>query len=96
MKVNNPTKHTLKSWPAYFQATLEGRKTFELRSNENHYSVGDEIQLREWDASANRYTGRELLVRVTFVLTSVEIANLLGSGQSEVVVMSIEPVRTNG
>jgi hypothetical protein len=63
-----PTTHELKSWPEYFQATLTGRKTFELRKHDRDFKVGDKIILREYDPDAERYTGREDAVVISYVL----------------------------
>jgi hypothetical protein len=64
--------HELKCWPEYFSALLDGSKRFEARKNDRDFKVGDLLWLREWDAGdAGRgfvYTGRELWMRVSFVL----------------------------
>lgn len=62
--------HELKTWPVYFQAILDGDKFFEIRLDDRGYSVGDLLFLREWkpDRLIPRYTGREMVVQVTFIL----------------------------
>lgn len=60
--------HDLKTWPAYFAAVADGRKTFELRRDDRGYAVGDTLLLREWEPDAERYTGREERRRVTYVV----------------------------
>ncbi|MFA5381985.1 MAG: DUF3850 domain-containing protein [Candidatus Micrarchaeia archaeon] len=48
--------HSLKTWPEFFQLTLNGKKKFELRRNDRDYRVGDELLLKEWDPEV--YRGR--------------------------------------
>lgn len=64
------TTHSLKTWPEFFQKMLDGDKTFELRKNDRNFAVGDTLLLREFDPwpSPAYYTGRELSVRVTYVM----------------------------
>ena len=66
------TTHTLKCWPAPFQALIDGIKTFEYRVNDRDYEVGDYLLLREWNPEAaegtDPYTGREINVLVTYML----------------------------
>jgi hypothetical protein len=58
----------LKTWPEPFQATLEERKRFEFRNNDRGFIIGDTLLLREWNDLTRKYTGRELLVKVTYIL----------------------------
>ena len=60
--------HDLKTWPEYFAAVLDGSKTFELRSNDRGFSVGDLLRLREWDPETSAYTGREVTRSVSYLL----------------------------
>ena len=66
-------EHALKTWPSYFTDILEGRKTFELRSNDRDFAVGDILVLEEWNPepllyNAKGYTGRKVRVEVTSLL----------------------------
>ncbi|WP_295537900.1 ASCH/PUA domain-containing protein [uncultured Pseudacidovorax sp.] len=69
--------HTLKTDPEVFQAVFDGRKTFEIRLNDRGFKVGDWLRLRETTHTGAEiragaplsFTGRELLRRVTHVLT---------------------------
>jgi hypothetical protein len=56
-----------KVWPEYFQAILDGKKTFELRLNDFDISEGDTLVLREWDPETKNYTGKELEKKVGYV-----------------------------
>lgn len=63
------TRHTLKCWPGYFDDLLSGDKTFEVRNGMDRiYEVGDELLLKEWAPITEHYTGRELRMRVTYVM----------------------------
>lgn len=56
--------HTLKTWPGAFTAILSGGKSYEIRVNDRDYKVGDKLHLREYDAKADSYSGREIEVQV--------------------------------
>lgn len=60
--------HDLKCWPVPFAAILDGSKTFEWRKNDRDYRVGDMLHLREWTSDGERYTGRTVDARVTYML----------------------------
>jgi hypothetical protein len=67
-----PIEHKVKSWPRFFDAILSGAKAYEVRRlTDRDYQVGDRLRLQEFDPASETYTGRELLVRITF-LTSAE------------------------
>ncbi len=80
------TIHELKTWPTYFQATLDGVKTFELRKDDRGFAVGDILHLREYNMETHSYTGREFWVRVRYIAQHGE---WLTPGY---VCMSIEPI----
>ena len=64
------TTHSLKTWPLYFEAILDGSKTFEIRSSDDRiFSVGDALILQEWDWETQIYTGRLIMKKVTFVMS---------------------------
>ena len=56
-----------KVWPKYFQAILDGKKTFEFRLNDFDIEEGDIFVLKEWDPETKVYTGRVLEKKVGFV-----------------------------
>lgn len=74
--------HELKVWPEYFKAILDGSKQFEVREDDRHFCVGDDVVLKEFDpaifathqfhypqeAEDEAYTGRALLALITYVL----------------------------
>lgn len=59
--------HDLKCWPEYFQALVDGRKTFEVRRNDRNFAVGDWLYLREWDLKTQEYTGRSIRLKVAYI-----------------------------
>lgn len=56
-----------KTWPEYFQKILDGDKTFDLRIADFDAKVGDTLILEEFDPFTNKYTGRVLEKKITFV-----------------------------
>lgn len=60
--------HELKTWPEYFKAVCEGRKTFEIRKNDRGFKVGDVLDLREYDPIGQGYTGQSIRMEVTYIL----------------------------
>ncbi|HVJ92322.1 MAG TPA: ASCH/PUA domain-containing protein [Labilithrix sp.] len=88
-------EHELKVWPSFFRELAEGRKRFEARRADRDYAVGDVLRLREWDPQhapySLAYTGRELRMRVTYVLFGGRFG--IDAGHC---VMSIEPTQLPG
>lgn len=67
-KYDKETKeHFIKCQPEYFQAQLDGVKNFEIRKDDRHYKVGDKVILMEYDAKKTLYTGRRVIVQVTYI-----------------------------
>lgn len=58
--------HELKTYPKYFQETIEGSKPFEIRKDDRDFQVGDVLILKEWDNI--KYSGRESGAVVRYVL----------------------------
>ncbi len=56
-----------KIWPEYFQAVLEGKKTYELRLADFECKPGDILVLKEWDPATKQYSGREIEKTVSYV-----------------------------
>jgi hypothetical protein len=59
--------HDLKTWLEPFAAMWSGAKVHEVRRNDRGYRVGDRLTLREFEPGAGKYTGRWLLVEVTYL-----------------------------
>jgi len=62
------TKIEKKVWPEYFQAILEGKKTFELRLADFECQPGDILVLKEWNPETKQFTGRQIEKEVTYVI----------------------------
>lgn len=60
-------RHELKCWPEFYSEVDAKRKTFEIRENDRHFAVGDELLLREFVPHGVGYSGRSLVRRVTYV-----------------------------
>jgi hypothetical protein len=64
-----PMTHDLKTWPEFFEPLRKGEKRFELRKeNDRVFHAGDTLRLREWSKTTG-YTGRELSMDVTYLLS---------------------------
>lgn len=59
--------HELKTWPAPFEAVLDGKKTYEFRRNDRNFQVGDQLWLREWNNETAQYTGRSATTEVSYI-----------------------------
>jgi ASC-1-like (ASCH) protein len=76
--------HTLKIWPEYFEAILDGRKTWEYRKNDRNYQLNDVLRLHEWNNTMQKFTGRMMVVTVTYIYYTP-------SNTQEYCIMSIVP-----
>lgn len=63
--------HELKTWIEYFELVMNGNKPFDLRKNDRNFLAGQELLLREWDKDTEKYTGRTLHRKITYVLGGV-------------------------
>ncbi len=55
--------HDLKILPGFFEAVVDGKKTFEIRINDRDFKEGDSVTLHEYSScvggpESNKYTGR--------------------------------------
>lgn len=67
-QARKPKIHTLKTWPEYFAAIIDGRKRFELRKNDRDYQVGDLLVLQEYDPITRTFTKEMIAKRVTYMI----------------------------
>jgi predicted RNA-binding protein with PUA-like domain len=64
--------HNLKSHTIYFKDIVKGIRTHELRKNDRGYQIGDLLFLQEWNVEDSKFTGDNILVKVT-AMTSTDI-----------------------
>ncbi len=57
-----------KTWPEMFQKILDGKKNFDMRIADFECEPGDTLILKEYDPETQKYTGREISRKITFVL----------------------------
>lgn len=67
--------HQLKIFPEFFEAIRAKDKTFELRKNDRSFQLGDVLILKEFDQEKNKYTGRWVKVKITYILQGEKAFN---------------------
>ena len=60
--------HNLKIFPRFYEAVKSGKKTFEIRKNDENFQVGDSLRLLEFVPVNKKFSGRQMRARVTYVL----------------------------
>lgn len=66
-------EHKLKILSRYYEAILQGKKTFEVRKDDRPFNEGDTLVLQEIvTPNGLGYTGREMEVDVTYILRDSE------------------------
>ncbi len=66
-------EHKLKILSRYYEAILQGKKTFEVRKDDRNFQQGDTLLLEECvTPDGCCYTGREMKVDVTYILRDSE------------------------
>jgi hypothetical protein len=53
-----------------------GDKNFELRKDDRHFKIDDELLLREYDKESKQYTGRKLRFKISHILKGSEAEEL--------------------
>jgi hypothetical protein len=61
-------RHEIKSINPYFTDVWLARKNFEVRENDRNYKAGDFVLLRELLVDSECYSGRSILVIITYIL----------------------------
>ena len=77
--------HELKTLPEYFEAVINGEKTFEVRKFDRPFHKGDLLALNEYDPKRKCYTGRSCLVYIDYLLTDTEYV------RKDYVILGIKP-----
>lgn len=62
----HPMTHRLKTHPDQFRGVWDGWKLHEVRLDDRGFAVGDFLRLVEWEPSCERFTGRWVLVHVSW------------------------------
>ncbi len=92
-------RHTLKTWPKYFEPIYAGDKLFELRYDDRDYAQGDLLRLEEWNPHSQRYSDRWVEAYVSYMVRApgLDVDVPLGDDRCALgkgwVVMSIKVVR---
>ena len=65
----SPRHHDLKIRPHYFEAVIEGQKTFEIRENDRDFQSGDTVNLVEqyFVRGHGSVTGRECSAEIGYI-----------------------------
>lgn len=90
------TVFELKTWPEFFNAIMDERKKFEIRLADRPFEVGDGLLLKEYEMGQQRYTGREILVRVTYIMHMQGKPLGFNAERGEYAVMSFDIVEIRG
>lgn len=76
--MRTPKIHELKTWPEHFESVHRGAKPFEVRKDDRGFKVDDWLHLREWQKDPEGYTGRDLWVKVGYILRGYQEGIVLG------------------
>jgi hypothetical protein len=65
--------HRLKCWPQFFESIKRREKTHDLRrADDRDFEVGDRLLLEEFDPSTKSYSGRRLVVEITYITSATQ------------------------
>jgi hypothetical protein len=79
--------HELKTWPVFYKDIINGTKTFEVRTNDRDFQVGDILLLREYDPDAESYTGEKTERKISYILGDNPFFQL-----NKLVIMGLQPI----
>lgn len=84
------TVHEVKLLSQFWDATIRGDRSFDVRLDSHNFKVNDVLKMCEWKLDADRYTGRKCYRLITYVLYAEDIpTSILPSGY---VIMSLEKI----
>lgn len=72
-------EHHLKIYNKYFDAVVDGSKTFEIRENDRNFQVGDVLVLIEIDET-RKATGNSIVKEVTYLTNFMQRENYVVLG----------------
>ena len=90
--------HELKILPKYFNAVVDGTKTFELRKDDRGFQVGDFLMLKEFnlqekyetiEGDESYFSGRKILKQINYILK--DESEEMGL-KKDYVVLGIKPI----
>ena len=68
MNTQEENTHYTKCINPHFQNVWDGIKTAEIRFNDRDYKVNDIVYQQEFDREEQHFSGREIVMKVTYVL----------------------------
>lgn len=78
-EIKEPRKK-LKCIPEFFGDVKLGVKSFEVRKNDRDYQVDDVLVIQEYLPNEGCYTGNEVTVKITYILTAEQFSAGLQPG----------------
>lgn len=61
--------HELKTWSQFYQDIIDGKKTFEVRKNDQNFQIGEYLMLIEVDSNNDlEPTGRKMSFEIIYML----------------------------
>jgi hypothetical protein len=70
-ELENKLAHTMKSWPAFFEEMIDGRKTHDIRSKKDRdFKVGQIVRLNEYFPFSGRYSQRRAYFEITYITSN--------------------------
>jgi hypothetical protein len=68
--------HELKCIEPYFSDMRREQKTFEIRKDDRKFKEGDILLLRDYDQITKKYSGREILCHIVYIIPEGQFEGL--------------------